>query len=243
VQLANEADVAVVVGTTEEVESEGFDRTSLVLPGRQDDLVRVVAAANPRTMVVATPAPGAAAVGRRRGRGPAGVVPRSGVRARPGRRPARCRRTRGRLPVTWPATEQGVATTTPTDGVLAYDEGLLIGYRWYDDQGREPRYRFGHGLGYTSWDYQHVGAELDQDGTVTAQVRLMNTGTRPGRDVVQVDASRPDSAVPRPRRWLGFAAAAAAAGEELTVSRRRTPPRPAALGRHHPRLAHRTWHS
>ena len=136
-----------------------------------------------------------------------------------------------------------VPTTTPSDGVLAYDEGLLIGYRWYDDQGREPLYRFGHGLGYTNWDHQHVGAELDQDGTVTLQVRLKNTGTRPGRDVVQVDASRPDSGVPRPRRWLGFAAAAAAAGEELTVSRRCTPPRPAALGRHHPRLAHRTWHS
>jgi beta-glucosidase len=50
------------------------------------------------------------------------------------------------------------------------------------------------------------------------QVRLQNTGARPGRDVVQVYASRPDSAVPRPRRWLvGFAAASAAAGEELTV--------------------------
>jgi hypothetical protein len=74
------------------------------------------------------------------------------------------------------------------------------------------------GLGYTSWDYQHAGAELDQDGTVALQVRLKNTGTRSGRDVVQVYASRPDSAVPRPRRWLvGFAAASAAAGEELTV--------------------------
>jgi hypothetical protein len=82
--------------------------------------------------------------------------------------------------VTWPATEQGLPTT-PTDGVLAYDEGLLIGYRWYDGQGREPRYRFGHGLGYTSWDYQHVGAELDQDGTVALQVRLKNTGTRSRR--------------------------------------------------------------
>jgi beta-glucosidase len=53
---------------------------------------------------------------------------------------------------------------------------------------------------------------------VTLRVRLKNTATRPGREVVQVYASRPDSAVPRPRRWLvGFAAAAAAAGEERTV--------------------------
>jgi beta-glucosidase len=218
VQLASEADVAVVVvGTTEEVESEGFDRTSLALPGRQDDLVRAVAAANPRTIVVVNAgapvllpwADDVAAVllawfpGQEFGHALADVL--LGV-AEPG----------GRLPVTWSATEQGLPPTTPTDGVLAYDEGLLIGYRWYDDQGREPRYRFGHGLGYTSWDYQHVDAELDQEGTVTLQVRLKNTGTRLGRDVVQVYASRPDSAVPRPRRWLvGFAPAAA--GDELTI--------------------------
>jgi beta-glucosidase len=202
-------------------------------PGRQDDFVRAVAAANPRTIVVVNagaPVLLAWFPGQEFGHALADVL--LGV-AEPG----------GRLPVTWPATEQDVPTTTPSDGVLAYDEGLLIGYRWYDDQGREPRYRFGHGLGYTNWDYQHVGAELDQDGTVTLQVRLKNTGTRPGRDVVQAYASRPDSAVPRPRRWLVGFAAAAAAGEELTVPRRRTPPRPAALGRHHPRLAHRTWHS
>ena len=220
VQLTGEADVAVVVvGTTEEVESEGFDRTSLMLPGRQDDLVRAVAAANPRTIVVVNAgapvllpwADDVAAVllawfpGQEFGHALADVLL---GKAEPG----------GRLPVTWPATEQGLPTTTPTDGVLAYDEGLLIGYRWYDDQGREPHYRFGHGLGYTSWGYRHVAAELDQDGTVTLQVRLQNTGTRPGREVVQVYASRPDSTVPRPRRWLvGFAAASAAAGEELTV--------------------------
>jgi beta-glucosidase len=214
-----------------------------VLPGRQDDLVRVVAAANPRTIVVVNAgapvllpwADEVAAVllawfpGQEFGHALADVL--LGV-AEPS----------GRLPVTWPATSR-TSLPPPSDGVLAYDEGLLIGYRWYDDQGREPRYRSGHGLGYTNWDHQHVGAELDQDGTVTLQVRLKNTGTRPGRDVVQVDASRPDSAVPRPRRWLVGFAAAAAAGEELTVSRRCTPPRPAALGRHHPRLAHRTWHS
>lgn len=201
------------------MESGGFDRTSLALPGRQDDLVRAVAAANPRTIVVVNAgapvllpwADDVAAV----------LLAWFPARSSGTPWPTSCLvspNPGGRLPVTWPATKQGLPTITPTDGVLAYDEGLLIGYRWYDDQGREPRYRFGHGLGYTSWDYQHVDAELDQEGTVTLQVRLKNTGTRLGRDVVQVYASRPDSAVPRPRRWLvGFAPACAAAGDELTV--------------------------
>jgi len=52
---------------------------------------------------------------------------------------------------------------------------------------------------------------------VTLQVRLKNPGTRLGRDVVQVYASRPDSAVPRPRRWLVGFATSAAAGDELTI--------------------------
>ena len=94
---------------------------------------------------------------------------------------------------------------TPVDGVLAYDEGLAIGYRGPV----EPLLPFGHGLGYTTWEY------LAMDG---ARVRLANTGTRRGREVVQVYASRPDSAIERPPRWLvGFAVVDADAGEEVIV--------------------------
>ena len=82
---------------------------------------------------------------------------------------------------------------------------MSIGYRG----DVEPLLPFGHGLGYTSWEY------LAMDG---ARVRLANTGTRPGREVVQVYASRPDSAIERPPRWLvGFAVVEAAAGEEVIV--------------------------
>ena len=94
---------------------------------------------------------------------------------------------------------------TPRDGVLPYDEGLAIGYRG----SVEPLLPFGHGLGYTSWDY------LAMDG---ATVRLVNSGTRRGREVIQVYASRPDSAVERPPRWLaGFAVIEADAGEEVVI--------------------------
>jgi beta-glucosidase len=63
----------------------------------------------------------------------------------------------GRLPTTWPASEEGLPSTQPVDGVLTYDEGLFIGYRAYDRDEREPLYPFGHGLGYTNWEY--VGIE------------------------------------------------------------------------------------
>jgi beta-glucosidase len=213
--LARGADVAVVVvGTTEEVESEGFDRDSLALPGRQDELVRRVVAANPRTIVVVNAGapvllPWADAVpavllswfgGQEVGHALADVLLGA---AEPG----------GRLPTTWPASIDGVPSTRPVDGVLPYDEGLFIGYRAYDRDGRAPRYAFGHGLGYTSWDY--LGLSVDG---ATARVRIRNTGHRRGREIVQLYASRPGSAVERPPRWLaGFAAVEAGPGEEATA--------------------------
>ncbi|HEY4625441.1 MAG TPA: glycoside hydrolase family 3 C-terminal domain-containing protein [Blastococcus sp.] len=220
VAMARQADVAVVVvGTTEEVESEGFDRTSLALPGRQDELVRRVVEANPRTVVVVNAgapvllpwADDVPAVllawfpGQEFGNALADVL--LGV-VEPG----------GRLPVTWPLSEEGLPSTRPVDGRLPYDEGLFIGYRWYDREGREPRFRFGHGLGYTTWDYLSVETADDGAGTAVT-VRVRNSGSRRGRDVVQVYAGRPDSAVERPVRWLvGSAVVEAEPGAEAEAT-------------------------
>ena len=203
VSLAAESDVAVVVvGTNEEVESEGFDRTSLALPGRQDELVSAVAAINPRTVVVVNSgapvllpwANDVAAVlvswfpGQEFGNALADVL--TGA-VEPG----------GRLPVTWPASEEGLPPVTPVNGELPYDEGLLIGYRWYLATDRTPAFPFGYGLGYTTWAYEDMAVN---GNTVTVTVR--NSGTRAGREVVQVYASRADSRVQRAAplaRWLG----------------------------------------
>jgi beta-glucosidase len=225
VDLAARSDVAVmVVGTTAEVESEGFDRTSLALPGRQDELVRRVAAANPRTVVVVNSgAPvllpwvdDVAAVlltwfgGQEFGHALADVL--LGY-AEPG----------GRLPTTWPASQDGLPSTQPADGVLSYTEGLFIGYRGYDRDGREPLFPFGHGHGYTTWSYDAITVDCDLPDRAGAPgiavcVEVRNTGTRPGREIVQVYASRPDSAVERPAKWLaGFAAVDADPGETVNV--------------------------
>ncbi|MFI1030362.1 beta-glucosidase [Streptomyces sp. NPDC020951] len=224
VALARAADVAVVVvGTTEEVESEGFDRDGLALPGRQDELVRRVAEANPRTVVVVNSgapvllpwAEEVAAVllawfpGQEFGNALADVL--LGV-AEPG----------GRLPTVWPASERGLPATEPVDGVLAYDEGLFIGYRGAGRAGwQPPRYDFGHGLGYTTWEYVSIDVQgaARPDADCTAQVRIRNSGARHGKEVVQVYAGRPGSGVERPVRWLaGFAVVEAAAGEEVVAT-------------------------
>jgi beta-glucosidase len=220
--LAAARDVAVVVvGTTAEVESEGFDRTTLALPGRQDELVRQVIAANPRTVaVVNSGAPvllpwtqEAAAVllswfgGQEYGDALADVLLGD---VEPG----------GRLPITWPASEEGLPSTQPADGVLTYHEGLFIGYRAYDRDGREPLFPFGHGIGYTTWSHESITLDRAPEGVpgVAACVQVRNTGSRPGREVVQVYASRPDSAVERPAKWLaGFATVDADPGETVTV--------------------------
>jgi beta-glucosidase len=119
----------------------------------------------------------------------------------------------GRLPTTWPKDEDGLPSTQPQDGVLAYEEGIFVGYRAYERDGREPLFPFGHGLGYTTWEYPSL--EL-RDGLVFVRVR--NTGERRGREVVQVYASKPGSAIERPPRWLaGFAIAEADPGEEVEV--------------------------
>jgi beta-glucosidase len=222
---ARGADAAiVVVGSADQTECEGFDRTTLALPGRQDELVSRVAAVNARTIVVVNSgmpvlmpwADQVAAVlqvwlpGQAVGDALADVLFGD---AEPG----------GRLPVTLPAAEADcpVLDATPAGGTLDYSEGLLIGYRGYDAAGTIPRFPFGHGLGYTTWNYEaiqastrdhHPGRDLD------LRVVVRNTGSRPGREVVQAYLAGPPGDPDRPVRTLAaFAATAAAPGESAQV--------------------------
>ncbi|WP_443061807.1 beta-glucosidase H [Streptomyces sp. NBC_00425] len=229
VAVAAASDVAViVVATTEETESEGFDRASLKLPGHQDELVRRVAEANPRTVVVVnTGSPvempwrdEVAAVllgwfpGQEAGHALADVLLGA---EEPG----------GRLPTTWPAamTDCPVLDTEPVDGLLTYDEDVFIGYRAWACQDTPPAYWFGHGLGYTDWAYEEAAFTPAPPGAHelgTLRVKVRNTGGRPGREVVQVYLEPADTATAdaaeRPRRRLaGFATAQAAPGRTTVV--------------------------
>ncbi|MBT2440265.1 glycoside hydrolase family 3 C-terminal domain-containing protein [Streptomyces sp. ISL-36] len=217
VAAARAADTAVVVvATTERVESEGFDRKDLALPGRQDELVRAVAAVNPNTVVVVNAGSpvempwreDVAAIllswfpGQEGGAALADVL--TGAEE-PG----------GRLPTTWPAAlaDAPVTGTTPTDGELPYAEGVFIGYRAWDRAGTLPAYAFGHGLGYTTWSYDSLEATSER-----ATVRITNTGTRPGRETVQIYLAPLSDTVERPERWLaGFGSVEAAPGESVEI--------------------------
>jgi beta-glucosidase len=219
---AGAAAAIVIVGTAPGEEAEGADRTTLALPGRQDDLVRRVAAVCGQVIVVVnagmpvlTPwADQVAALGYAWLPGQAFGDALTDVLlgwSEPG----------GRLPVTIPRAEQDcpVLHATPdADGTLRYDEGLLLGYRGYDQAGTEPHFPFGHGLGYTTWSYEAAAATRTPDGSVTVTVILGNTGSRPGREVVQAYHEPPggDPAEP-PRTLAAFASVAAAPGETVTA--------------------------
>ncbi|PCG87729.1 glycosyl hydrolase [Streptomyces sp. WZ.A104] len=220
VGAARAADTAiVVVGTTEHVESEGFDRTDLKLPGHQDALVHAVAAANPRTVVVVNSG------------SPVELPWRNEVAAVllswfPGQEAGHAladvllgaHEPGGRLPTTWPVTlaDAPVTATTPVNGELPYTEGVFIGYRAWEKAGTAPAYAFGHGLGYTTWEYDAVSATPE-----AVTVRVRNTGPRTGSDTVQIYLA-PGAAADapeRPARWLaGFARVTAAPGESVEVT-------------------------
>jgi beta-glucosidase len=223
-QAASRADAAVVVvGSPPMTESEGFDRSTLALPGRQDELVRRVAAVNSRTVVVVNAgmpvlAPWAGQVaavlyawlpGQAMGEALADVLL---GRAEPG----------GRLPVTLPAAEADcpVLHAVPQDGVLSYDEGLLIGYRGYDASLATPQFPFGHGLGYTTWAYESLHAAtavLTEGDDLDLVITVRNTGSRPGREVVQAYLAGPPDAATPPRVLAAFGAVTAPPGASAEI--------------------------
>ena len=107
------------------------------------------------------------------------------------------------------------------DGVVRYGEGLLIGYRWYDTHRLDVAYPFGHGLSYTTFAYSDLVTRVHDDGartSVEVTCRVTNTGTRAGREIVQVYVSNPGSSVFRPEQELkGFAAISLDAGASAEV--------------------------
>jgi beta-glucosidase len=115
-----------------------------------------------------------------------------------------------------------VLHATPRDGRLVYDEGLLIGYRGYDAHGSRPLFAFGHGLGYTSWAYESARAAPAAPAAgddVHLTVVLRNTGSRPGREVVQAYlAGPPDDGAGPPRVLAAFGSVSAAPGASAEVT-------------------------
>ena len=203
---ARTADMAiVVVGTDSRWETEGKDRTTLQLPGDQDALIRAVAAANSRTIVVvnsgapvempwADDVMGIVQVwfaGQEGGTAVADVL-FGDVDAS------------GRLPTTFPVRleDSPAFPYYPGDGqTLHYGEGILVGYRHYDTKNVEPRFCFGHGLSYTTFSYGDLVVRREEK-ILAIEVTIENTGERPGAEVVQAYVRRSHSLVERPDKEL-----------------------------------------
>ncbi len=196
--LAASADAAVViVGTDADIECEGFDRGSFALAGEQDELVRRVAAANPRTAVVVNA--GAAvdlpwlddvgAVVLAWFPGMAGGEALAAVLAGD-------REPSGRLPLTVPVRIEDapcdIARPDPP-GHLPYTEGLDVGHRSYLRRGLTPRAWFGEGGSYTTFEWGDAAApESWAPGSpLEVEVTVTNTGARRGVEVVQAYVGEP----------------------------------------------------
>jgi beta-glucosidase len=211
VRLASRANAAVVV--VRNYTSEGnADLPSLDLPNDQDTLIREVAAANPRTIVVLetggaiktstwdsrTPAVLSAWFnGQEQGHAIADVLFGD-------------TNPSGKLPLTFPETEAETPINTPEQypgvgDVARYSEGVFVGYRGYDKLRIRPRFPFGYALSYTSFRYANLQTQTLPDGGVQIRFRLRNTGARTGAEVPQVYVGPLPTSVATPlKRLAGF---------------------------------------
>lgn len=231
--VAKSAEVAIVVA--KDKYGEGADRACLSLKcpsigGDQDGLIEAVAAAQPKTVVVLET-------------GGADLTPwRTKVAALvsawyPGAHggPAIARvlfgdvDPSGRLPITFPESESQLPTAVsrnryPGGGLLGldtrYDEGVFVGYRWYDEQKLAPAYPFGFGLSYTSFALSKLTVSRSGTGAVVTAV-VKNTGSRAGYAVPQLYVGLPDQSatVQQPPSALkGFTKVKLAPGQSVTVT-------------------------
>ena len=237
--LAKTADVAIVF--VYQWESEDMDLESLTLPEHQDDLIAKVATANPHTVVVletGSPAtmPWANQVN---GIMEAWYAGSKGADAVANVLFGDVNPT-AKLPITFPLGDADlphptivkppVASTT-RDGdpdawkkiaaglppfQISYDEGLKVGYKWYDAEKKPVLFPFGYGLSFTTYDYSNLKVEPGK--TVRILFTVKNTGSRDGAEVAEVYATLPPSAEEPPKRLVGWSKVGLKAGESREVT-------------------------
>lgn len=111
----------------------------------------------------------------------------------------------------------GFANFPGKNGKVAYAEGILVGYRWYDAKKIQPRFPFGFGLSYTKFELNDLELQ-QQSGQTVVSVTVRNIGTRPGAETVQVYVNTPGRAVPRaPQELKAFAKVHLSPGEVKQV--------------------------
>ncbi|WP_051367885.1 beta-glucosidase [Hamadaea tsunoensis] len=223
VTAARNANLAVVFVSKDE--SEGSDIANIDLSADQNTLVTDVAAANPNTVVVVNT-------------GSAVTMPWAnsvkGVIAGwyPGQEAGNAIASllfgdtnfSGKLPVTFPQSLADVPANTAAqwpgqNNTVQYSEGLKVGYRWYDAQGKTPLFAFGHGLSYTTFAYANLTVSTpDANGNVSVGYDVTNSGTRAGSEVAQVYVGQPASSGEPPKNLRGFQRLTLNAGQTQHVT-------------------------
>jgi len=233
--LAKKSDVAIVF--VHQWTSEGMDLDNLSLPDHQDGLIEKVAAANPKTIVVletgtAVTMPWLDKVsgvleawyGGSKGADAVANILFGDVNPS------------AKLPMTFPRSEEDVPhpqVVKPPVGArgvgegmrageakpsfsVHYDEGVKVGYKWYDAEKKPVLFPFGFGLSYTTYGYSGLKVTPGEETTVTFTVK--NTGTRAGAEIAEVYAALPASASEPPKRLVGFSKVRLNPGESREVS-------------------------
>jgi beta-glucosidase len=232
---ASRVDAAVVVaGYTHRDEGEnvlrrGGDRKQLTLRPEDERLIRTVAAANRRTIVVLI---GGSAIVSDAWREQVGAVLMAWYPGMEGGH-ALARvlfgdvNPGGRLPCTWPRSAEQLPPFDPGASRVHY--GPLHGYRLMQASERSPAFPFGFGLSYTTFEHGRLASRRSWDGTITVTVPITNTGTRVGDEVVQLYLDEPLGSDPRPLRALrGFRRVTVPPGVTVNV----TLPVPADAAKH-----------
>jgi beta-glucosidase len=235
--LAKSSDVAIVFAY--QWESEGMDLESLSLPEHQDELIAKVAAANPHTIVViesgtAVTMPwvdqvsGILEAWYAGSRGAEAVTNIIFGEVNPS----------AKLPMTFPKSEADLPHPTivkpPKAAVdadrkgwkriaaglpafpVTYDEGVKVGYKWYDAENKLVLFPFGFGLSYTTYSYSNLKVTPGKNPRLTFTVT--NTGNRAGAEVAQVYASLPAAAAEPPKRLVGWSKVKLNGGESKEVT-------------------------
>ena len=232
VAAAKSADVVIYVGGLNHhggYDTEGADRKDIKLPGEQDELIQKIVQANPKTIVVLMGG-GAVEMDAWLARVPTVLYAwYPGLEG--GNALARALfgdvNPSGKLPCTFPkhladSPAHALHAYPGTNGTVVYQEGLLVGYRWFDTKKVEALFPFGHGLSYTTFKYSNLNLVPGPEALgapVTVEFELANTGSRAGAEVAQVYVQEASPSLPRPLKELkGFKKVLLQPGEKQKVS-------------------------
>ena len=214
-KAAADADVVLFVGGLNHdwgLDCEGGDKTSLHLPYKQDEVIQEIMKVNPNTVVVLITG-GPVTPGEWLLNAPA-LLETGYIGSETGTALANVlfgkTNPSGKLSDTWPKHLEdtpafALGEYPGSDGTVHYNEGIFVGYRYYDSYNVEPLFPFGYGLSYTHFEYSDLALDKTGDHRYNVMFTIKNTGGRAGKETAEVYVSDKKSSLPRPVKELkGF---------------------------------------